>query len=444
MDTLVGYELPFRKNRGKPPNRYSPKLEDQRSRYPIANYVSIKKLSEPLKNFVNELSSHHMPTSVNEALDDSRWIQAMKEEMEALLKNKTWTLVSLPEGQKTVECKWVFSIKYKADGSVERYKARLMAKGYTQTYGIDYQETLSHVAKLSTVRVLLSLASNLDWPLHQFDVKNAFLHGDLEEEIYMDVPLGYMANSEAKIVCKLQRTLYGLKQSPRAWFGRLNLAMRKYGFQQSNSDHVLFLKHHRGKVTTLIVYVDDMIITGDDLEEITRLQEQLAIEFEMKNLKGLKYFLGIEVTRSKHGIFLSQQKYILDLLSEVGLLDCKPADTPIIQNHKLGEYPDQVPTDKGRYQRMVGKLIYLSYTWPNIVYAVSVVSQFMHCPSEDHMNAVIRILRYLKFSPGKGLMFTRNNHLRVEGYTYADWAGNISDRKSTSGYFTLVGGNLVT
>jgi hypothetical protein len=340
MDTLVGYELPFRKNRGKPPNRYSPELEDQRSRYPIANYVSIKKLSEPLKNFVNELSSHHMPTSVNEALDDSRWIQAMKEEMEALLKNKTWTLVSLPEGQKTVECKWVFSIKYKADGSVERYKARLMAKGYTQTYGIDYQETLSHVAKLSTVRVLLSLASNLDWPLHQFDVKNAFLHGDLEEEIYMDVPLGYMANSKAKIVCKLQRTLYGLKQSPRAWFGRLNLAMRKYGFQQSNSDHVLFLKHHRGKVTTLIVYVDDMIITGDDLEEITRLQEQLAIEFEMKNLKGLKYFLGIEVTRSKHGIFLSQQKYILDLLSEVGLLDCKPADTPIIQNHKLGEYPD--------------------------------------------------------------------------------------------------------
>jgi hypothetical protein len=360
MDTLVGYELPFKQNRGKPPNRYSPELEDQRSRYPIANYVSTKKLSEPLKNFVNELSSHHIPTSVDEALNDSRWIQAMKEEMEALLKNKTWTLVSLPEGQKTVGCKWVFSIKYKADGSVERYKARLVAKGYTQTYGIDYQETFSPVAKLSTVRVLLSLAANLDWPLHQFDVKNAFLHGDLEEEIYMDVPPGYMANSEAKIVCKLQRTLYDLKQSPKAWFGRLNSAMRKYGFQQSNLDHTLFLKHHLGKVTALIVYVDDMIITGDDSEEIARLQEQLATEFEMKNLGGLKYFLGIEVARSKHGIFLSQRKYILDLLSEVGLLDCKPADTPIIQNHRLGEYPDQVPTDKGRYQRMVGKLIYLS------------------------------------------------------------------------------------
>jgi hypothetical protein len=129
---------------------------------------------------------------------------------------------------------------------------------------------------------------------------------------------------------------------------------------------------------------------------------------------------------------------------EVGLLECKPTDTPIVQNHKLGEYPDQVPTYKERYQRLVGKLIYLSHTRPDIAYAVSMVSQFMHCPSEDHMDAVIRILRYLKSSPGKGLMFSRNDHLRVEGYTDADWAGNILDKKSTLGYFTFVGGNLVT
>ena len=164
----------------------------------------------------------------------------------------------------------------------------------------------------------------------------------------------------------------------------------------------------------------------------------------MKNLGGLKYFLGIEVARSNQGIFLSQRKYILDLLSEVGLLECKPVDTPIVQNHKLGIYPDQKPADKGRYQRLVGKLIYLSHTRPDIAYAVSVVSQFMHCPSEEHMEAVTRILKYLKSSPGKGLMFSKNDHLEVEGYTDADWAGNISDRKSTSGYFTFVGGNLVT
>ena len=195
-------------------------------------------------------------------------------------------------------CRWVFSIKYKADGSIDRYKARLVAKGFTQTHGIDYSETFSPVAKLNTVRVLLSLTTNLDWPLHQLDVKNAFLQGNLDEEVYMEVSPGYTGSIETKIVCKLERASYGLKQSPRAWFGRFSSAMRKYGYRQSNSDHTLFLKHRQSKVTALIVYVDDMIITGDDAEEISRLQEQLFVEFEMKHLGGLKYFLGIEVARS--------------------------------------------------------------------------------------------------------------------------------------------------
>ncbi|KAL6335920.1 hypothetical protein AAG906_003545 [Vitis piasezkii] len=194
-------------------------------------------------------------------------------------------------------------------------------------------------------------------------------------------------------------------------------------YEEGNFDHTLFLKHRQSKVTTLIVYVDDMIITGDDAEEISKLQELLSTEFEMNNLGGLKYFLGIEVAK---------------------LLECKPMDTLIVQNHRLGEYSDQVSTDKVRYQRLVGKLIYLSHTRPDIAYAVSVVSQFMHNSSEDHMGVVIRILRYLKSSPGKGLMFSENVHLNIEGYMNADWAGNILDRNSTSGYFTFMGGNLVT
>lgn len=155
---------------------------------------------------------------------------------------------------------------------------------------------------------------------------------------------------------------------------------------------MLFLKHQKGKVIALIIYVDDVIITGDDSKEIARIQRQSTTEFEMKNLGGLNYFLGIEVARSKRGIFMSQRKYTLNLLSEVGKLDCKLTDTPIIQNHKFREYLDQLPMNKERYQRLVGKLIYLSHTRPNIAYAVSVVSQFMHCPSEDHMNVVTRIL----------------------------------------------------
>ena len=154
--------------------------------------------------------------------------------------------------------------------------------------------------------------------------------------------------------------------------------------------------------------------------------------------------MGIEVYRSKRGIFLSQRKYVLDLLAETGMLECKPADTPIIQNHCLADYPDQVSTNKERYQKLVGRLIYLSHTRPDIAYAVSLVSQFMHNPSEVHMEAALRILRYLKSSPGREILFSKNNHLDIIGYTDADWAGSLTDRKSTSGYFTFVGGNLVT
>ncbi|CAL2271851.1 unnamed protein product [Prunus armeniaca] len=376
-DKTIGYQLPFRQNRGKPPNRYSPDI-GKTSKYPIANHVSIEKLSEPLKAFVHQLSAIHSPTKVSEALKDHKWVQAIKEEMKALEKNQTWTLETIPRGKKTIGCRWVFTIKHNADGSIERYKARLVAKGYTQTYGRDYEETFAPVAKLNTVRVLLSLAANLDWSLHQFDVKNAFLHGELTEEVYIDIPPGYNT-TQTGTVCRLRKALYGLKQSPRAWFGRFTMAMKNNGFKQCNSDHTLFLKHRKGM-----------------------LQDYLATEFEMKDLGGLKYFLGIEVARSQQGIFLSQRKYVLDLLTDTGMLDCKPADTPIVQNHHLGEYPDQVPINKERYQR------------------------------------------YLKSAPGKGLIFSKHGHLNIDGYSDADWAGNVTDRKSTSGYFTFVGGNLVT
>ncbi|CAL2271768.1 unnamed protein product [Prunus armeniaca] len=240
----------------------------------------------------------------------------------------------------------MFTIKKNnVDGSVERYKARLVAKGYTQTYGIDYEETFAPVAKLNTVRVLLSLAANLDWSLHQFDVKDAFLHGVLTEEVYMDIPFGYNT-TQTGTVCKLRKALYGLKQSPRAWFEWFTMSMKNNGFKQCNSDHTLFLKHRKRMVTTLIIYVDDMIITGNDKQEISQLQDYLATEFEMKDLGGLKYFLGIEMVGSQQGIFLSQRKYVLDLLIDTGMLNCKPTNTPIVHNHHLGEYPDQVPTNK--------------------------------------------------------------------------------------------------
>ncbi|XP_057495256.1 retrovirus-related Pol polyprotein from transposon TNT 1-94 isoform X3 [Actinidia eriantha] len=415
------------------------------TQHPISKFVSYSRLSPSHNVFVSKIASVFVPNNVQEALTDPKWKHAMLEEMKALHKNNTWEVVEIPKGHKTVGCKWVFTVKHKADGSIERYKARLVAKGYTQTYGIDYQETFAPVAKMNTVRVLLSLAANQNWQLHQFDVKNAFLHGNLEEEVYMSIPPGFEDPKIVGKVCKLKKSLYGLKQSPRAWFERFTQAMLKYGFKQSQGDHTLFIRHSsHGKLTALIVYVDDIVLTGDDVEEMQLLKEYLAREFEIKDLGNLKYFLGIEVARSSQGIFISQRKYVLDLLTETGMLGSKACDTPMEPNKKLGDDTDGEMVDRGRYQRLVGKLIYLSHTRPDIAFAVSVVSQFMHAPHTTHYDAVIRILRYLKSAPGKGLFFGRHDHIQVEAYTDADWAGSVSDRKSTSGYCVMVGGNLVT
>ncbi|KAA0036818.1 Cysteine-rich RLK (RECEPTOR-like protein kinase) 8 [Cucumis melo var. makuwa] len=379
------------------------------TKHPICNYVSYDNLSPQFRAFTASLDSTIIPKNIYTALECPEWKNAVMEEMKALEKNRTWEICALPKGHKTVGCKWVFYLKYKEDGTLDRHKARLVAKGFTQTYGIDYSETFSPVAKLNTVRVLLFVAVNKDWPLYQLDVKNAFLNGDLVEEVYMSPPPGFEAQFGQQ-VCKLQKSLYGLKQSLRAWFDRFTTFVKSQGYSQGHSDHTLFTKASKtGKIAILIVYVDDIVLTGDDQTKISQLKQRMGDEFEIKDLENLKYFLGMEVARSKEGISVSQRKYTLDLLTETGMLGCRPADTPIEFNCKLGNSDDQVPVDKEQYQRLVGKLIYLSHTLSDISFAVSVVSQFMQAPYEKHMEAVNRILR-----------------------------------KSTSGYCTFVWGNLVT
>ena len=367
----------------------------------------------------------------------------MLEEMAALDKNNTWIVTSLPAGKKVVSCKWVFTIKQTPEGKVERYKARLVARGFSQTYGVDYDETFAPVAKMSTIRALISAAANNKWNLFQLDVKNAFLHGDLHEEVYMEIPPGFNGPETKGKVCRLKKSLYGLKQSPRAWFGRFCKEVCSLGFQQSNADHTLFFKHHQGKVVILVVYVDDIVITGNDDEGIQSLKKMLAKSFEVKDLGFLHFFLGIEVAYGTQGIHLSQRKYVLDLLAETGMLESKPAATPIEPNIRITATSGE-PVDRGRYQRLVGRLIYLSHTRPDIAYAVSLVSRYMHDPRSAHLNAVNRILRYLKGCPGKGILFSNHGHMEIEGYTDSDWAGCLDDRKSTSGYCTFVGGNLVS
>jgi hypothetical protein len=408
----------------------------------ISNYISYEALSPSYRAFVAALQAVNIPSDWQTAKLDPKWCAAMREELEALRKNQTWELTNLPNGKKAVGCKWVFTIKQNPEGKIERYKARLVARGYSQTYGIDYDETFAPVAKMNTVRILISCAANFGWPLHQLDVKNAFLHGDLQEEVYMEVPPGLASFGTKGKVCRLKKSLYGLKQSPRAWFDRFRRAICDIGYAQCNCDHTVFYKHSSCKITILAVYVDDIIITGDDDEEILELKKCLSKTFEVKDLGQLKYFLGIEVARSEKGIVLSQRKYTLDLLRETGMIGCRAAATPIDQNDKITAQSGEL-VDRDKYQRLVGRLLYLCHTRPDIAYAVSIVSRYMHEPRSAHMDAVQRILRYLKGTPGKGLLFRSNGHLTIDGYSDADWASCLDDRRSTSGYCVFVGGNLV-
>jgi len=328
VDPSINLPIALRKEvrskAGKPRVRYGFE-DDNEDENDIANYVSYESVSPTYRAFVASLQSVSIPRNWKEAKQDPKWKEAMLEELAALEKNKTWDLVPFPVGKKVVNCKWVYTVKQNPNGKIERYKARLVAKGYSQTYGIDYDETFAPVAKMSTVRTLISCAANFNWPLYQLDVKNAFLHGDLQEEVYMEIPPGFATAQTKGKVLRLKKSLYGLKQSPRAWFDRFRHAMCGMAYKQCNGDHTLFYCHCSNHITILAVYVDDIIITGDDTSEIERLKKNLSKEFEVKDLGQLRYFLGIEIARSPKGIVLSQRKYVLDLLNETGMLGCRPA-----------------------------------------------------------------------------------------------------------------------
>jgi hypothetical protein len=234
--------------------------------------------------------------------------KAMDEELRALQNNHTWDMVPCPSNVKAIGCKWVYSIKLRSDGTLDRYKAQLVALGNMQEYEVDYEETFAPVAKMTIVRTVISIVVSQGWPLHQMDVKNAFLHGDLKEDIYMTPPPG-LFSSPSSAVCKLKRSLYGLKQAPRAWFEKFKSTLLRFSFVQSQYDSSLFLCKTSTGLVLLLVYVDDIVITGTDSSLIAHLKKNLQASFHMKDLGHLMYFLGLEVHTDPSGIFLNQHKY---------------------------------------------------------------------------------------------------------------------------------------
>jgi len=262
-----------------------------------------------------------------------------------------------------------------------------------------YFETFSPVVKLTTVRFLLAIAVSSGWFLHQLDVDNAFLHGDLHEEVYMRPPPGFQ-DSSSKMVCRLHKSLYGLRQASRQWNAKLTDALVAFGFIQSTTDHSLFTHRQNQSFTALLVYVDDVVLTGNDLTLIIEVKQYLHHHFRIKDIGELKYFLGFEVARSHRGLVLNQRKYCLEILSEFGLTACKPVDTPSTPTVKLNPDTGDLLDDPTSFRRLIGKLIYLTNTRPDISFVVQQVSQHMSQPRQPHLQAALRILKYLKNAPG--------------------------------------------
>lgn len=384
------------------------------------------------------------PANFDEASKSPEWRKAMEEEILALKQNQTWNLVPKPEAVKPISCKWVYKLKIRPDGTIERYKARLVVRGFAQEYGIDYDETFSPVAKITTVRVLLALAASKSWKLWQMDVKNAFLHGELDRDIYIDQPQGFVNHEKPEYVCKLKKALYGLKQAPRAWYGKIAEFLVQSGYHVAPADSSLFVKSQEGKLSIVLVYVDDLIITGDDKDEIQRTRKNLSVRFQMKELGELKHFLGLEVERTEAGIFLGQQKYAKDIIQKYGLAECKPISTPMEPNLKLCAYNGKDLKDTKMYRQIVGSLIYLTISRPDIAFAVGVVSRFMQKPRKTHLEAVKRILRYVKGTIDWGLFYKNGVQSKVSGYCDADYAGDHDTRRSTTGYVFNLGSGAIS
>ena len=387
--------------------------------------------------------------------DAPKWQTAMDSEYDSLIKNGTWSLCELPAGRKAVGCKWVYKVKTLADGTLDKYKARLVAKGYSQVEGVDYDETFAPVVKYKSLRVLLSFAAADDMEVTQMDVKTAFLHGDLQEEIYMEQPLGYSQTGSTGrvLVCRLKKSLYGLKQAPRCWNAKINTYLKSLGFIQSDFDVGVYYRRFTEGVMIIALYVDDLFIhsKGPGLLE---LKSQLSRRFEMTDLGNISSCLGMSVMRDRVGrtISLSQKGYVESLLAKLRLSDCEPIGTPLDHNVRLTkEFSPKTAHEREDmmgvpYRQAVGSLMHVMQgTRPDLALALCILSKFNSDPGRAHWEAVKRVFRYLKGTLDYALVYGGKPELTpMFGYCDADHGNDLDTSKSVSGWTFLIGGTAVS
>ncbi|CAM8937760.1 unnamed protein product [Rhodiola kirilowii] len=402
-----------------------------KTEYHNHKFVDYTSYSATHQHYALQVLSDDEPTCYTKASKDPKWNEAMEAEFKALNSNNTWEITDLPLGKNHVGSKWIYRIKRNSDGTISKYKARLVARGFTQLEGLDYHETFALVVKMNTIRAFLAVVVANGWPLFQLDVDNAFLHGHLDEEVYMSLPPVFYKNEKAQgKVCRLLKSLYGLKQAPRQWYSRFSDVLVSFGFVQSLNDHSLFTYNKEGIFLALLVYVDDVILTGTSSSLIQSVKTYIHDLFGIKDLGKLRYFLGFEVARSSEGLFLNQRKYAFELIVEAGLSACKPSTILMDTKHKLGLSTTPILDDPSPYRRLVGQLIYLTNTRSDIAYYIHILSQFMNQPIIDHLTVAHKVLRYLKLALAQGLFYPSHQPLLLEAHCDADWGACPLNRKS--------------
>lgn len=438
----VDQNIPRRSERNRrAPNRFGEWA--QTAEFALsAEFTELREFALLAEQFVED-----DPTTIDEAKnrdDWSQWKEAIDIEHKSLIKNGTWTVCDLPENRKPITNKWVFKLKRKADGCVDKYKARLVARGFSQKFGFDYSETYAPVAKLVTLKCLLAIANQNDLQIHQMDVKSAFLNGDLTEEIYMELPDGF---KQKKKVCKLNKALYGLKQASRAWNEKFNKFMIHIGFKQCATDQCLYVKKQNGKLVYVLLYVDDILVFCSDMKIIDTIKQLLSKEFEMTDMGKVSTFLGMHIQQDieKGTIVLSQSKYLEKVLQKFNMQDCKPKATPMEKGLHL-EPGDANNCSNHPYRELIGCLIYATVTTrPDLCAATGYFRQFQSFFNENHFNHAKHILRYIRGTLDLKLVYRKQNAANtLVGYSDSDWGGDQNDRKSTSGYVFKLFGNTVS
>ncbi|KAF5768399.1 putative RNA-directed DNA polymerase [Helianthus annuus] len=388
--------------------------------------------------------SLHQPVKYQEALKDNSWVEAMQEELQQFKRQQVWELVPLPKEVSPIGTKWVFKNKTDERGIVVKNKARLVVQGYRQEEGIDYDETFAPVARLEAIRLFLAFAVNHNMKVFQMDIKSAFLYGTLQEEVYVCQPPGFEDPFYPDHVYRLNKALYGLKQAPRAWYETLSNFLLSNGFKRGTIDKTLFLKW-RGKDLMIVqIYVDDIIFGSTCTKMCEEFRELMTVEFEMSAMGELQCFLGLQVQQMQNGTFIHQSKYAKELLTKFDMNDCKPCSTPMATNKLVMSDEKDELIDQTLYRSMIGSLLYLTASRPDIMFATCVCARSQSAPRKSNLIAVKRIIRYIKGAPTLGIWYPANGNIKLSGFSDSDFAGCHTTRKSTSGGCQFLGDCLVS